>query len=141
MTFYTKILNILLPLLFAFVVVGRSQSTQSSENLKLLIFQGSDWCSKCIKLEKSILSDTMFTNYLSENHIELQLIDFPQRKKQDIETKERNKSIAEKHGFDGLFPTILLVNIDSEKKTKIIFNSQKTSEFIGEIEEKIQAIQ
>lgn len=141
MAFHTKILNILLPLLFAIVVIGRSQSLHSSDNYKLLIFQGSDWCSKCIKLEKSILSDTAFTNYLTKNHIELQLIDFPQRKKQDMETKERNKSIAEKHGFDGLFPTILLVNIESEKKTKIIFNSQKTAELIGEIEEKIRVIQ
>lgn len=140
MTFYTKILYFLLSFLLVFVVEGNSQSTQTSDNFKLLIFQGSDWCSKCIKLEKSILSDSAFTNYLMKNHIELQLIDFPQRKKQDIETKEKNKNLAEKYEFDGLFPTILLVNNNNNKKSKIIFNNQKTVELIEGINEKISVI-
>lgn len=112
----------------------------ADDDLKLIIFQGSDWCSKCIKLEKTILSDSTFQKYLNQNNIDMELVDFPQRKKMDEIQKEKNKSIAEKYDFSGSFPTILLVNGEKNIVSNIFFNNQKVDDFVVEIEQKLQSI-
>lgn len=112
----------------------------ADDDLKLIIFQGSDWCSKCIKLEKTILSDSTFQKYLNQNNIDMELVDFPQRKKMDEIQKEKNKSIAEKYDFSGSFPTILLVNGEKNIVSSIVFNNQKVADFVVEIEQKLQSI-
>ena len=48
-----------------------------------------------------------------ENHnISIEIIDFPQRKKQSPELIKRNESIAETFDFQGIFPTLVLSQTD-----------------------------
>lgn len=128
-----------LVLLLTLSLQGYAKQSEE-DNLKLIIFQGSDWCSKCIKLEKTILSDSTFQKYLNQNNIDMELVDFPQRKKMDEIQKEKNKSIAEKYDFSGSFPTILLVNGEKNIVSSIVFNNQKVADFVVEIEQKLQSI-
>lgn len=86
---------------------------------KLVVFQGSDWCSNCIKLENNILSDSDFIQYLEKNNITLDRIDFPRWIKQSKEVIEKNNAIAEQYDFDGNFPTIILTTKESERFFKI----------------------
>ena len=46
----------------------------------LLVFQGSDWCAPCIKLEKEILDTEEFLNLAKEQFVILKA-DFPRGKK------------------------------------------------------------
>ncbi len=55
----------------------------------LMVFSGSDWCTNCIRLEKNILQDTIFRNFIQSNLLYMN-IDFPQRKKQSDLLKKQN---------------------------------------------------
>jgi len=52
--------------------------------------------------------DTLFISKISENKIQIEIIDFPQRTKQSSETIEYNRRISEKFGFDGTFPSFVI---------------------------------
>lgn len=79
----------------------------------LLVFQGSDWCAPCIKLDREIWSSDEFKDFSKEHYI-LVKADFPRRKKNQLETKQREKNnkLAEKYNPNGYFP--LVVVMDSE---------------------------
>ncbi len=50
------------------------------EKIIVLVFQGSDWCAPCIKLNKEIFESKTFRLY-AENHFIMVQADFPKRKK------------------------------------------------------------
>ena len=52
----------------------------------ILVFQGSDWCAPCIKLDREIWSTEIFKNYSKEHYIMLQA-DFPRKKKNKLSDK------------------------------------------------------
>jgi len=98
---------------------------------QLLIFEGSDWCRICIKLEQTILSNDAFINFSKEQQIELIRLDFPQRISLDQQTQDYNASMAEKYNCDGSFPTLLLVNEANEEVKKITYRNESLSDFLG----------
>jgi thiol-disulfide isomerase/thioredoxin len=106
-------------------------------SFKLIVFEGTDWCAKCIRLETEILSDTTFVNFIKSNKIQLERIDFPQRKQLDKKLQKHNDSVAEKYNFDGSFPTLMLVEPDSEIVHKINYSDQNADELISLIRSKI----
>ncbi len=80
---------------------------KEKNELILLNFSGSDWCSPCIVLRKDYLESQVFTDMAKENLI-LVNADFP-RKKKNIGTPEqvkRNESLAEIYNKDGSFPLL-----------------------------------
>jgi protein disulfide-isomerase len=78
----------------------------------LLNFSGSDWCSWCIRLDKEVLSQTVFQDYAKENLI-LMIADFPRYKQLSGELEEQNQKLAEKYKIEG-FPTVII--LDPDKK-------------------------
>jgi thioredoxin-related protein len=121
-----------LVLIIGFLFETKSQDTQS---LKLIIFEGSDWCASCRKFEKQILRDSTVIDFLKEKHIELVKVDFPQRKKLSLEKENENKLIAEKYNFKGVFPTIVF---DNSENAYILYNNNITPEkFIDWLDVKI----
>jgi thiol-disulfide isomerase/thioredoxin len=115
---------ILLLLLFPF--------SSLSDPPTLLIFTGSDWCPNCRRLEKKILSDTAFINY-AKNRLLIEFADFPQHKKQDPGTIEKNKALAKKYNFQGIYPTILILDNDGKMEGRIQYKNQTVKEFIDEL--------
>jgi len=113
-------------------------STDTSPNLKLIVFEGSDWCVNCIQLEKNVLSDQAFIEYSQNNEIEVERIDFPQQKRQDKETEKYNAEMAEKYKFEGTFPTVVLLDKESNHLITIPTEKYKnTKDFLAFIQEKI----
>jgi thioredoxin-related protein len=104
----------------------------SSEPAKLLIFTGSDWCPNCRRLDKNILRDSTFIHY-AKDRVVLEFVDFPQHKKLDTETIEKNRALAEKYHFQGIYPTILVLDEQGNKKGQIIYRNQRPAEFIDEL--------
>lgn len=125
-------------LLIFFISAFNFTSIETPPNLKLIVFEGSDWCVNCIQLEKNVLSDAVFIEFSQKNKIELERIDFPQRKKQAKEIKKYNAEMAEKYQFDGTFPTVILLDEESNELIVIPTTRQeKTKDFLSFIQEKI----
>lgn len=77
----------------------------------ILVFQGSDWCAPCIKLDKEIWSSEVFKNYAKEHFVMLKA-DFPRRKKNKLQTTQqlKNNQLAEKYNKQGFFPHVVVLN-------------------------------
>ncbi|ADV50767.1 thioredoxin disulfide isomerase [Cellulophaga algicola DSM 14237] len=81
----------------------------------ILVFQGSDWCAPCIKLDREIWSTDKFKKYAGEHYVMLQA-DFPRRKNNalsDTQTKA-NAQLAEWYNRNGVFPFVVV--LDSKGK-------------------------
>jgi len=107
----------------------------------LIIFEGSDWCANCWRLEKTVLQDTVFLKELKSLDITIEKIDFPQKNKQPEKTKQYNNSIAEKYDFDGSFPTLVLTKKGGGNYQKIRYRHQSGRELLEELKLKIEKLE
>ena len=76
------------------------------ENKNILIkFSGSDWCIPCIKLQKKVIDDPRFQEFISKNLVYVEA-DFPRKKgKLTKELVARNKELADNYNQQGIFRT------------------------------------
>ena len=81
------------------------------ENKNILIkFSGSDWCIPCIKLQKKVIDDPRFQEFISKNLVYVEA-DFPRKKgKLTKELVARNKELADNYNQQGIFPKMVLLN-------------------------------
>jgi protein disulfide-isomerase len=92
----------------------RAQAQAKADNkMVLLDFTGSDWCSWCMKFDKEMLSTDKFAEY-AKAHLELVVVDFPNKKPQSDELKAANKALGAKYGVDG-YPTFVVLNADGKE--------------------------
>lgn len=77
----------------------------------LLIFQGSDWCAPCMKLEKNIWNSSEFKKYSEENLVLLKA-DFPKRRNNKLskEQQEKNEKLFEEYNTPGTFPFVVILD-------------------------------
>lgn len=101
---------------------------------KLIIFEGSDWCSNCRRLDKDILNRANFQTYLQERAVILERIDFPQRKKLSSEQRKYNENIADKYNFKGIFPDLVIVEYKTENFYRIVYKNETADQLILKVE-------
>ena len=91
---------------------AKSIATEEGKTI-VLVFQGSDWCGPCIKLDKEIWHTDEFKTY-SEEHFVMLKADFPKRKKNALseEQQAHNNNLAENYNKNGYFPYVVV--LDSE---------------------------
>ncbi len=89
-------------------------SLEQDRNI-VIVFQGSDWCAPCMKLEREIWNTETFQTFANDNLIMVKA-DFPKRKKNRLDKvqQEKNNALAEKYNTEGIFP--LVVVLDKNKK-------------------------
>ena len=77
----------------------------------VLVFQGSDWCAPCIKLDREVWSKDDFKK-LAKDHFVMLKADFPRRKKNQLpaEQEARNKALAAKYNPKGYFPYVVVLD-------------------------------
>ena len=77
----------------------------------ILVFQGSDWCGPCIKLDKEIWSQEEFKAYAKNNFVMVK-VDFPKRKKNKLTAKqqEKNYQLSEIYNKQGFLPRVIILN-------------------------------
>lgn len=77
----------------------------------LLVFQGSDWCAPCIKLDREIWSTDIFKSYAAEHFVMVQA-DFPRRKKNALSESQTaaNATLAETYNTNGIFPFVVVID-------------------------------
>ncbi|NQU51952.1 MAG: thioredoxin family protein [Bacteroidetes bacterium] len=77
----------------------------------ILVFQGSDWCAPCMKLELEIWSTEEFKLYAATHFVMLKA-DFPRKKKNSLlsEQQIKNNKLAEIYNPNGFFPHVVVLN-------------------------------
>jgi len=110
---------------------AKNIASQNNHNI-VLVFQGSDWCAPCIKLEKEILSSDEFVSY-SNAHFVMLKADFPRKKKNklDKEQQEKNNKLAEIYNTKGFFPLVVVLNNEGEVLGKSGYKNIKPSAYIS----------
>lgn len=73
-----------------------------------MVFQGSDWCSWCQKLDKEVTSQPEFIQFANQKFICMS-VDFPKHTAQSAELKAQNQKLANQYGVSGL-PTVKVIN-------------------------------
>ncbi|WP_297797135.1 thioredoxin family protein [uncultured Eudoraea sp.] len=108
---------------------------KSGDKPIILVFQGSDWCAPCIKLEQQIWSSEEFKNY-SSDHFVLLLADFPRKKqnKLSVEQQEKNKDLAETYNQNGYFPLVVVLDKDGRVLGQTGYKKITVKEYIGLLE-------
>jgi len=81
-------------------------ATEKNQHI-ILVFQGSDWCAPCIKLDTEIFSTQQFIDYSKDHYVMLKA-DFPKKSKNKLteEQQEKNNKLAEKYNKQGFFPYV-----------------------------------
>ncbi|HPI12640.1 MAG TPA: thioredoxin family protein [Catalimonadaceae bacterium] len=127
---------VLLSFIFSLILLALStgfQQKQIGHRFQLFVFEGSDWCTNCRKLERTVLKDTTFLRILHKQQIELIRVDFPQRTNQSESVKQQNQKLADEYGFDGQYPGIVLARTDTFQFSRISFRNQSALELSQEI--------
>ena len=78
---------------------ARAKEIASKENRPIiLVFQGSDWCAPCIKLDREVWGTEAFKTYAKKHYVMLQA-DFPRKSKNALseEQTKANAKLAEKY--------------------------------------------
>lgn len=115
-----------------------NQSATAPQNTyKLIIFEGSDWCTNCIRFNKTVINNSDFINYTKTHNITIEHIDFPQRKSLTKATEAYNASVAEKYNFNGVFPTVILAQSDTSYET-LSYKNESAEEFITKLNSKLE---
>jgi thioredoxin-related protein len=91
---------------------NKAKQLAANENKPIvLVFQGSDWCAPCIKLDREVWSTDTFKDYAKKNYIMLQA-DFPRKKNNALsETQTKaNAKLAETYNKSGFFPFVVVLD-------------------------------
>ena len=77
----------------------------------ILVFQGSDWCAPCIKLDREVWSTEIFKKYAKEHYVMVK-VDFPKRKRNALSPTQAiaNAKLAEKYNQNGIFPLVVILD-------------------------------
>jgi thioredoxin-related protein len=77
----------------------------------ILVFQGSDWCAPCMKLDKEIWSAESFKAYAKDHYVMLKA-DFPKRKANALSDAQSaaNGKLAETYNKNGIFPFVVVMD-------------------------------
>ena len=100
----------------------------------VLVFQGSDWCAPCIKLDREIWSTDTFKTYAKEHFVMLQA-DFPRRKKNILskEQSEANGKLFEVYNKNGIFPFVVILNSEGKLLGETSYKKTTPEKYIKEI--------
>lgn len=86
-------------------------TAQKEDKVIILVFQGSDWCAPCIKLDKEVWSTDVFKKQAAAHYVMLQA-DFPRKRKNDLSKEQvaSNALLAEKYNPQGIFPFVVVMD-------------------------------
>ncbi len=98
----------------------------------LMLFQGSDWCSVCMRLDKEILGTQEFVDKASNNYILLK-VDFPRRKANALpkDQQEKNNHLAEIYNQNGYFPLVVILDEEGDVIGKTGYKKMTPDDYVN----------
>lgn len=113
-----------------------AEKLASEENRPIiLVFQGSDWCAPCIKLDREIWSSDKFKNYAKDHFVMLQA-DFPRKKMNALpdEQQQKNNQLAEKYNKQGYFPFVVVLDKEGNVLGEAGYEKTTPTAYIDKLE-------
>lgn len=113
----------------------KAKNTASTEDKPIiLVFQGSDWCAPCIKLDRQVWSTDTFKEYASEHYVMLQA-DFPRKRENSLsETQTKaNAKLAETYNKNGIFPFVVVLDAKGNVLGKTGYKKTTPEQYIKEL--------
>lgn len=107
----------------------------TSENKPIiLVFQGSDWCAPCIKLDHEVWSTDAFKKYAKEHFVMLQA-DFPRKKKNALpkEQAKANGYLFETYNKNGIFPFVVVLDSSGKVLGETSYKKTTPENYIKEL--------
>jgi thioredoxin-related protein len=107
---------------------------QAKEEQKLLWmeFAGSDFCPRCMAMEKEVFAKPEFIEYAQKNLVMVYL-DFPEKKILSPDVKKRNDALQEKYKVME-YPTILIFNSKGKKVGELGYLESGPQGYIARLE-------
>ncbi len=99
----------------------------------LLDFTGSDWCGWCIKLREEVFDQVAFRKDAPKEFVLVE-IDFPERKPQSDEVKQRNERLKAQFGAEG-FPTVFLTDAKGRAYAKTGYQEGGAEAYLKHLDE------
>ncbi len=101
----------------------------------VLVFQGSDWCAPCIKLDREIWSTDVFKKYANEHYVLLRA-DFPRKKKNALEESQAaaNAKLFETYNKNGVFPFVVVMDSNGKVLGETGYKKSTPEKYIAEID-------
>ena len=112
---------------------AKTLAAKKNENI-VLVFQGSDWCGPCIKLDREIWSTDTFKE-ISKSHFVMLKADFPRRKANQLDSEQirKNTLLAEKYNPAGYFPFVVVLNSDGKVLGETGYKNVSPTEYIAQL--------
>ncbi|MFC4634127.1 thioredoxin family protein [Dokdonia ponticola] len=136
-----KILPILLLFLATYTTVqsqewntnfaaAQKRATKEHKTI-ILVFQGSDWCAPCIKLDRAIWSTETFKKYAKDHFVMVQA-DFPRKKKNELPAalKAHNEKLADTYNKQGIFPFVVVMTPEGKVLGQATYQKATPEEYI-----------
>jgi len=138
-----KICTLILLLSISFPALSQEWLTNIDEAKKvagkknqniILVFQGSDWCAPCIKLDKEIWSTTEFKN-LAKDHFVMFKADFPRKKANKLskELTDQNSKLAEIYNNQGYFPLVVVLDKNGKALGKMGYEKSSPTDYFKKL--------
>lgn len=110
------------------------QSAEEKNQPIILVFQGSDWCAPCIKLDREIWSTEEFKDYAKNNYVMLQA-DFPRKKKNALpeNQQKKNDELAEMYNKNGHFPFVVILDKSGKVLGEMGYLKVAPNDYISQI--------
>jgi thioredoxin-related protein len=112
-----------------------AKTKASEKNINIvLVFQGSDWCAPCMKLDKEIWSTAEFQN-LAKDHFVMLKADFPRRKANKLpeNLEKQNAKLAEAYNNQGFFPLVVIIDKNGKLLGKMGYEKSSPSDYFNKL--------
>jgi len=138
-----KFLSILFFCSISFFVFSQDWKTNFEEAKTLaqkehhnivLVFQGSDWCAPCMKLEKEIWRTEEYQK-LAKDHFVMLKADFPRKKANQLsdEQQKQNGKLAETYNTQGFFPLVLVLTPEGKVLGKLGYEHISPEDYFNKL--------
>ena len=112
---------------------AKKMASKNNQNI-VLVFQGSDWCAPCIKLDREIWSSDDFKK-LSNNHFVMLKADFPRKKANKLSDSQtlQNSKLAETYNNQGIFPLVVVLNKEGKVLGKTGYEKSNPTDYFKKL--------
>ncbi len=113
---------------------AQKEANQTGKRL-ILVFQGSDWCAPCMKLDREIWSTPEFSSYAADHYVMVKA-DFPRKKANALpeEQQIQNSKLAEKYNTKGYFPFVVVLSPDGKVLGETGYKHISPKEYIEQLD-------
>lgn len=107
----------------------------------LIIFSGYDWCKPCMIFKKFILSSKKFKSYYPKK-FPILLLSFPIEEKNKLPEQQMtyNQTFADKYNKSGIFPYMVMINIEGTPLGDLTYQEETTGDFIKQCNKLLTSI-